>query len=58
MEHLIKAIDVKSVYLGGASLPALFIPNSTMQLLGGVAVLTTIIYNSIRIYKELKQSKN
>jgi H+/gluconate symporter-like permease len=56
MKHLNDSIDWTSVKLCGISTPFLFI-NATKitTVLGIIAVASTIIYNGIRIYKELKK---
>jgi hypothetical protein len=53
VDHAVGAIDWTSVKLAGVSL--LFIGGSKLTMCLGVAAMSsTIIYNSIRIYKELK----
>lgn len=52
---LLHAIDKVSVTLMGFSLPPLFVdPTPVTAWLGGIAIVTTIIYNTIRIVKEVK----
>lgn len=59
MSHIIlSAIDWTSVKLTGASFPFLLLVNPNIGAwLGIVMLCTTIIYNGIRIYKELKNKK-
>ena len=53
-----EAADWTSVKLCGASVTFLFIDLSKLTLrLGIVVMATTIIYNVIKIYKELKTKK-
>lgn len=49
------AIDWVSIKLTGLTVGlAMITANHALSLLAGVATLSTIVYNSIRIYKELK----
>lgn len=53
---IINAIDWLSVKLAGISLPFLLISwNALLAWLGAAVMISTLIYNGIRIYKELKQ---
>lgn len=52
------AVDGLSLKLTGICYVPLMINASTLTLwMAGLATLSTIIYNSIRIYKELKNKK-
>lgn len=58
MESVLNAVDWVSLKLNGLVIPFLFInPNPFMLWLGAMATLSTIVYNGIRIYKELKAKK-
>jgi hypothetical protein len=39
------------------SFPALFIGTNAMQILGGISLLSNIVYNAYRIYKLHKNKK-
>jgi hypothetical protein len=55
MDHVLHAIDKVSITLMGFSIPPLFVdPTPFTAWLGGIAIVTTIVYNAIRIVKELK----
>lgn len=55
---IINAIDWMSVKLTGASLPCLLLINPNIGAwLAIIMFSSTIIYNGIRIYKELKNRK-
>jgi hypothetical protein len=55
MEHIYHSIDWLSIKLTGVAIPFLFITGSdVLRLLGYAVMLSTLIYNGIRIYKELK----
>ena len=57
MEHIMGAVDWLSVKLTGACIPFLFIGGKTTAGLGIAVMVTTLLYNLIRIYKELKVKK-
>lgn len=51
------AIDWLSVKLGLVCSPLLFTGVPLLQVLGGLAAASTIIYNSINIYLKIKEIK-
>jgi hypothetical protein len=55
MQIILGAVDWLSVKLTGLCITVLFIGSGILTALSAVAICTTIIYNSIRIYKEIKQ---
>lgn len=59
MQHIIfESIDWMSIKLTGASLPFLLLINPNIgATLAIIMFSTTIIYNGIRIFKELKNKK-
>lgn len=58
MEHIKNAIDWLSIKLTGISLVLAAITwGGFIAFLSGIALCTTIVYNGIRIYKELKAKK-
>lgn len=58
MKHISEAIDWLSIKItGGSILLAAITWNQALAILSGVALLSTIIYNGIRIYKEIKKTK-
>lgn len=50
-------IDWLSIKLNAVCLLGFFTGNSTIATLTAIATVTTILYNSIRIYKEFKNPK-
>lgn len=52
------AIDWTSVKLSIFPLLGIFAGSTLLQVLSGIGVLSTVIYNGIRIYKELKNKNN
>jgi len=53
------SIDWLSVKFMGISIVlATITPSTILQVMSGIMVLSTIIYNGIRIYKELKKKTN
>ena len=56
--HLNSAIDWVSFKLNLLVLPVLFLGNPVLVWMGYLATLSTILYNGIRIYKELKNKEN
>ena len=58
MQSIFSAVDWLSVKFTLLATPFLFIGSASIQLLGVVAVCSTIVYNCIRIYKELKRKKD
>lgn len=58
MKHITNSIDWMSVKLCGISTPFLFINATKLTtILGIIVMLSTLAYNGIRIYKELKAKK-
>jgi hypothetical protein len=58
MKHLLlDAIDWNSVKLGGISLLGFISGGVILAALSTIAVVSTIVSNSIRIYKEFKEKK-
>jgi hypothetical protein len=51
------AIDWNSVKLCGVSTLGFITGSHVLAILSGAAVLSTIVYNGIRIYKEFKNKK-
>jgi hypothetical protein len=52
------AVDWMSIKLCGISTPFLFISGAKVTTyLGVVVMLSTLLYNGIRIYKEIKNKK-
>lgn len=59
MHQILQAIDWTSAKLTGASTLFLFINSSSLTVyLGIVVMLSTLVYNGIRIYKEIKNKNN
>lgn len=58
MQNIFHAVDWFSVKFTLATTPFLFIGSVSIQVLGVIAVCSTIVYNCIRIYKELKRKKD
>lgn len=55
MKIIYSAIDWTSVKLCGISTTPLFINvNPIIKWLSALAILSTVVYNSVKIYKELK----
>lgn len=58
MKIIIDAIDKTSLKLCGISATPLFInATNTLKVLSALAIISTVVYNSIRIYKELKNKQ-
>lgn len=58
MKVILHAIDWTSIKLGGFSSIFLIIHVSSMlSVLSSIAVVSTIIYNGIRIYKEIRNKQ-
>ena len=57
MHSIFSAVDWLSVKFTLLGVPFLFIGSTSIQVLGVIAVCSTIVYNCIRIYKELKRKK-
>lgn len=56
--HLyMNAIDWVSVKLNAICFLSFLSDSGFLKALGGIATFTTILYNSIKIYKETKKSK-
>jgi hypothetical protein len=53
----IDSIDWLSIKLNAICLVGFFTGSSAIAILTIIATLTTIVYNSIRIYKEVKNNK-
>jgi len=58
MNEIFGAIDWLSVKFTTITIPFLFIGNGLMQGLGITVMLSTLAYNLIRIYKEIKRKKD
>jgi hypothetical protein len=57
-EILYSSIDWLSIKLNGACIALAFITGEGwLKALAAIATISTIVYNSIRIYKEFKQPK-
>ena len=58
MKHITDAIDWLSIKITtGALLLAAMTWNQILAIMSGIALLSTIAYNGIRIYKELKRKQ-
>ena len=58
-EIFLNAIDWVSVKLNGAAIVLAVVTWSTiLAWLAGIATISTIVYNGIRIYKELTKKNN
>lgn len=57
MHNLIDSIDWVSIKLLGTGITLLAIGGGLLTVLSGLAFLTTIAYNIVRIYKETKKGK-
>lgn len=56
MKHITDAIDWLSIKItAGSLLLAAMTWNQVLAGLSGIALLSTIVYNGIRIYKEVKK---
>jgi hypothetical protein len=54
---LLNSIDWMSIKLNAVSLLGLFSGETTLVAFAGIATGTTIIYNAIRIFKEIRNFK-
>lgn len=52
------AIDWLSVKLGGASTLLVFFPDPWLKVLGGLAALSTLVYNGLNIYLKVRELKS
>ena len=55
--HIYAAVDGASIKLNLLVLPVIFLNNPVLVYMGYLATLSTILYNGIRIYKELKNKE-
>jgi hypothetical protein len=57
MHNLYESIDWLSIKLLGAGVTLLAIGGTLLSILSGLAFVSTIAYNCIRIYKDTKKKK-